>query len=919
MSDEVASIGIRVDTDGVDRGIQRLDDLARRGPQVEASMSGIATESRRVARSLADLGAGAGDGLRKTAEASQQAATGIRASGNATKEATTHTEGLRKAITGLSADEERFVRTLVDQTKALTMLNGEFASYTAAQRSMSAGVQEMARALAAKNEALRSERDALAQSERAHIGLSGAMTMVTRGLAMIGVSVTVGEFIKMADASTNVASKLKLVTSSTVELASVQGDLFRSAQSSRVNYVELVSTYAQMARATKELGVSQKDMLAVTQTISQAVTISGGSAQSAQAALVQLSQGFASGALRGEELNSVMEQTPRLAMAIAQGMGISLGELRKFGSEGKLSAEAVIDALKKAAPSVQNEFGQMTVTVESATTNAINSLTRLSGAFDSATGATGMLAGGMQYLSSTMDEASNEMDRLAKAKSASDLLLLVADTSDTMGKKLSNAQAELARLNGKLAEKPNDFFLKSAITRTQSLISSLTEAKGRMDALEGAGVDPTGRTGTRTRSDSFAAHDDAVRKSEMALAEVRAKSAGINKEYFETLKTLMEAKKLGTLTDQAYIDTVSDLAKRTWDASAAGKDAAKSKRDSAKASNEAEAAVNRELAVYQALLSTANQQIAQNKVLISGAKNVTESRKLEIKLEEDLAAGKLKLGSAHEAELRARIAILAAQERSIAATKREVEAYREQIANQATIATDLVAQSKAREAGALALDAYYREVKEGARALQLEASLIGKSNVERATAVGQYQALIKYERELQRIRDNTGYDEGDREKARADALAAYTIDTANAANKAVIDEWNNTVNQVESIFVSGFADMMNNGKGGWDSFCRSLKTSFYTLVAKEVYAAFAKPFVVQIVGNLMGLTGSGGLMNMLGSGSSSSGDMNLGNIFSMGRSLYSMFTGSDGLLSSLGSFLGFGSAAASGLGMTARG
>lgn len=519
---DVAAVGIAVETDGVDKGIKKLEELSRQGPKVEQSMADIATESKRVAKSLADLGIGAGDGLKKTGEAAQKAATGLKASGTAAREAVTDTASLARAISGLTVEEEKHIRKLIEEANSLRMTRGEMEAYRAAQRGMSTGAQEIAKAMGDRISGLKAEQDAIAKSASASASanLASVTGVLARGLAIIGVTATVGEFIKMADASTNVASKLKLVTNSSADLQTVQAELFKSALSSRVNYVELVGTYAQMARATKELNVSQKDMLAITQTISQAVTVSGGSAQAAQAALVQLSQGFASGTLRGEELNSVKEQTPRLAMAIAQGMGVSVGELRKLGSEGSLSAEAVVEALKKSASSVERDFSQMTVTVEQASTNVTNSLTRLVGSFDQATGATGALASGMQYLSRTMDEASGEMDRLAKAKNLSDFFLLVSDTTTTMNGKIGDAKAELARLEAQLAKNPNHLFLQAAIGRTQNLITKLSEAKVHMVALEtGKDVDPTGRTGTRTRTDSYAAYADAQRKSEQALMD----------------------------------------------------------------------------------------------------------------------------------------------------------------------------------------------------------------------------------------------------------------------------------------------------------------------------------------------------------------------------------------------------------------
>ncbi|HAK13358.1 MAG TPA: hypothetical protein DCM33_01595, partial [Acinetobacter radioresistens] len=92
----------------------------------------------------------------------------------------------------------------------------------------------------------------------------------------------------------------------------------------------------------------------LTETVSKAVAISGASAASAEAALVQFNQALASGTLRGEELNSVMEQTPGLARAIAQGMGITIGQLRSVAAEGKITSEVLVKALNNSQQAVDD-------------------------------------------------------------------------------------------------------------------------------------------------------------------------------------------------------------------------------------------------------------------------------------------------------------------------------------------------------------------------------------------------------------------------------------------------------------------------------------------------------------------------------------------------------------------------------------
>lgn len=161
---DVAAVGIAVETDGVDKGIKKLAELAKQGPKVEQSMAGISAESKKVAKSLADLGSGAGDGLKKTGDAAQKAATGIKASGTAAREAVTDTASLARAMASLTTEEEKHIRKLVEEANGLRMTRGEMEAYRAAQRGMSAGAQEIARATGNRIEALKAEQKELAKS-----------------------------------------------------------------------------------------------------------------------------------------------------------------------------------------------------------------------------------------------------------------------------------------------------------------------------------------------------------------------------------------------------------------------------------------------------------------------------------------------------------------------------------------------------------------------------------------------------------------------------------------------------------------------------------------------------------------------------------------------------------------------------------
>ena len=230
-------------------------------------------------------------------------------------------------------------------------------------------------------------------------------------LASIATLATAVAVIKMADAVTTLRTQLNLSTGSAQQAAQAYDSLFQIAQKSRVSFTELGTTYAAVARAGNEMGVSQTRLLAFTQSISQAMTIGGGSAASMQAALVQLGQGLSSGTLRGEELNSIMEQTPRLAKAIADGLGVPIGELRKLGETGQLTAQQVISALEKSGPQLAKEMASATLTVGQAMTLLGNSATKMVGEMDAASGTSASLAGAIKSLSGAMDSVGETINK----------------------------------------------------------------------------------------------------------------------------------------------------------------------------------------------------------------------------------------------------------------------------------------------------------------------------------------------------------------------------------------------------------------------------------------------------------------------------------------------------------------------------
>lgn len=195
--------------------------------------------------------------------------------------------------------------------------------------------------------------------------------------AFAGISFSIHSYIAMSDQLKTIEGQIKNVVKSGKETKRVEEEIYAMAGRSRQSYAESANLFTSVARNASELGKSTDDILKFTEDVSNAMLLGGGSAASQQAALIQLGQALGSGTLRGDELNSIMEQAPKLAETIAKGMGTTIGSLRKLGSEGKLTAKDVFEAVRKQSDSLKKDLGNMPWTVAQATNRIRDSVAQL--------------------------------------------------------------------------------------------------------------------------------------------------------------------------------------------------------------------------------------------------------------------------------------------------------------------------------------------------------------------------------------------------------------------------------------------------------------------------------------------------------------------------------------------------------------
>lgn len=211
------------------------------------------------------------------------------------------------------------------------------------------------------------------------------------------------EIIRLVDTFTNLQNRLRLVTNSTQQLTQVTDSLLEISNRTRNSFEATTELYAKFSLGTRDLGLSQDRLLKIVESVNKAVVLSGADAAAASGGLRQLAQGLQSGTLRGDELVSVLEGLPRVAQAIADGMGVPLGALRELGSQGRITATDVIDAFEKAEQQLTDEFSTAVITVGQSFTVLQNNIIVTLGRLNEGAGVSRILSDAVLILADNVD------------------------------------------------------------------------------------------------------------------------------------------------------------------------------------------------------------------------------------------------------------------------------------------------------------------------------------------------------------------------------------------------------------------------------------------------------------------------------------------------------------------------------------
>lgn len=217
------------------------------------------------------------------------------------------------------------------------------------------------------------------RTERSISSASQALTSLSSVAKGIIAALSVQQVAEYGNEWVNVNNKLANSVRANEQLADVTQRVFDISQNTMSSLGATATLYGRLERATRSAGTSTEDLVKLTTTINKGLAVSGATTEEASSTMTQLSQALASGVLRGEEFNSISENGSRLAVALADSLGVTIGQLRGMAAQGQLTTEVVVNGLLKQSDAIAKEFGNTVTTMGQAFTTATNNITKFVG------------------------------------------------------------------------------------------------------------------------------------------------------------------------------------------------------------------------------------------------------------------------------------------------------------------------------------------------------------------------------------------------------------------------------------------------------------------------------------------------------------------------------------------------------------
>ena len=181
-------------------------------------------------------------------------------------------------------------------------------------------------------------------------------------LAMRGINMVTGAVMGLNDTANefnSIRSRLNLITNDQNNAVALNQQIYESAMRARGGYMQMAEATTQLAMSAHDAFPDPREAVGFMEGIQKLFVIGGASKENQKSAMLQLTQGMASGQLQGDEFRSIAENAPIIENMIAKTMGVSRGELKKLASEGKVTSEVIKQSIMENMGEINSQFESM--------------------------------------------------------------------------------------------------------------------------------------------------------------------------------------------------------------------------------------------------------------------------------------------------------------------------------------------------------------------------------------------------------------------------------------------------------------------------------------------------------------------------------------------------------------------------------
>jgi tape measure domain-containing protein len=391
--------------------------------------------------------------------------------------------------------------------------------------------------------------------------LAGFKTQLAGLVAVYASFASARALIDIADQYTKFTAQLKLATDSQEQFTQAYSNVVDIARSSQSEIGGLGTLYARITNATREMGLAQSDVAKISETVALSLRVSGASASESASAMLQLSQAFGSGVLRGEEFNAVNEAAPGLLRALAESIGAPVGALREMASNGELTADVLARAFKddELLAKLREQVKEVQ-TISSAVVALKNEFTIYVGEIDKSLGVSNSLSAVILELSKNFDLLARAAVGFAAVYGSRKILELSAEFATFAAQIINQSRALEASKDAAIAESTAKI---ASVKATQSVIiaaqaenavklasanSSLGAARAQLKAASAIGAYGVALLAVRQAEAAAIASTKARSAALAELAILGQQAARVNAQLTASTAALTAAQNIGVST-----------------------------------------------------------------------------------------------------------------------------------------------------------------------------------------------------------------------------------------------------------------------------------------------------------------------------------------------------------------------------------